>query len=441
MAAAATPAVATAATWSGPAEIASAAGAEPREAALHEDGRAMIALVRDGRVLVQERPAAGSPFGGPRRIGGRRGVLVGDVRIALDAHGAALVTWVASGPRASRSRVVAAWRSPAGRWSAPQVLALVRPDRTPLGDGREEIGGTSQAVAIDPAGGGVIVASLVAPDGRVLVRTLHRRGTRWALAGQVASGAPVDEFKGLRSIDLPLATDAAGNAAFAWGTDAGWRVAAQAGPGARWTRPERIPGDLPGPSQVVVDGADIAVAGASCVSVADAFIGRRVPGVVHLAVRRAGGWRDASVASPGFAPCGVAVGLRAGSAVAVWSHLTSAFPGSSQAIHSATWTATTAAPSTAPVAAVPPAGSAAGQIAVRLSEAGPVAAWVATGPGSRSVQAARFEGAQWTADVVPSLAAAGAPPALVLAMSPGGAALAVARAAGGRLTLAEAASP
>lgn len=198
------------------------------------------------------------------------------------------------------------------------------------------MGGLSRRVGFDRRGRAVILASLINRRGRVVARVARHDGGTWRHRGEVVVGGGM-EFKGIRSATVGLALDPAGNAAVAAGGPSAWAVATLAASGGSWRR-TRLLGNRARVWSVAVLGSDVLVAGASCHSTGDAFVGNPPKaGVVRVAVRRSGAWRTATIRSDGLGPCLPATALTADRALVAWGSFTARHLQAPRRLFAARW--------------------------------------------------------------------------------------------------------
>src|SRR4051812_30015793 len=145
-------------------------------AAINPRGEATVAWVAGGTVRAAWRSAAGR-WSAPRVAGPGRE----DPRLAVAADGTVLLTWVANGAGAGPGRVAVAWRAPGHSFGAPRILSRPRLVSTPYLT-------VGAAPAFDAAG----TAYLAAPCDSV-VRTARRHSRRFGSVVVVAP-APVLGF-------------------------------------------------------------------------------------------------------------------------------------------------------------------------------------------------------------------------------------------------------
>lgn len=325
---AATAAPAPAATWTPADPITTEAGADLQLVTLAPGGRALIVLSKDGRGYLQERETYGAAFGPVQALPGVTHLSEPDAAIGTD--GSAVLVWNAAAAGAAPRHMFAV-RPAGGTWSAPKRLRLLDGSTNPA------VLGPGYRLGIDDQGRAELLTGVYTANGHVAVRLLRQIGGKWRNQGpQTTLGRPRTDGTSILA-DIALDLDGHGAAAAAVPVTGGWMVATRNG-AAGWALKtlESPPSES---TEVTVDGDDVALTGASCVSPAQLTSGERTAGELSLAVRSNGVWRQETLPSTGYAPCTGTPALWKGGLLVGWTALRAADVGASEEVFAVRWNA------------------------------------------------------------------------------------------------------
>lgn len=319
---------ALAATWTPTEPLTPAPAAQLQVATIAPGGRALVVVAADGRPALFERETDGALF---TEVPAPAGVTrLSDPEAVVGADGSALLVWNAAAENAAPRHMFSV-RPAGGTWTAPKRLRLLD------GGGAPGPPGPGHRLAIDDQGRPEILTGVYTADGHVAVRLLRRIQGRWRNQGaRVVLGRPRTSGDAVIP-DLALDLDGRGAAAAAAPVAGGWVIATWSD--ASGWRVQTVEAPPSWSTDVAVDGDDVALTGASCVSPQQRSVGERTPGDVFLAVRSGGVWRQATVPSTGYAPCTGVPALFRGGLLVGWTSLRTSVADGPEEIFAVRWNA------------------------------------------------------------------------------------------------------